>query len=190
MTLYCGLTKKHKERKNKSPSKKNTSRIFPLGNTVGGALKTKWLLCIWMQVGGWGQPMNNWASQQSSKSYRTCALFAVLWTCVLGIACLARWWDLCSTREGAEQHSGLMWPFHEGNRLSPGLKLWADDRSTRVCCVAHCRAPGTSLSLIQPTSQHMAPLTASAGQGEDRIDTRCQWPHTHWQSHAKAARLE
>lgn len=39
-------------------------------------------------------------------------------------------WDRCSTQEGAEQRSGLMWPFGEGNGLSSELKSWADDRST------------------------------------------------------------
>lgn len=137
----------------------------------------------------WGQSIN-WASYSLPWVIGHAHHLTCFEPVLLGIEHTAKWWDLCSTWEGAEQHSGLMWPLHEGSGLSPGLKSWADDRSTRVCCAAHCRAPETLCSLTQPTSQHMAPLAASAGQGEDKTNTRCQWPHTHWQSHTEATRLD
>lgn len=56
--------------------------------------------------------------------------------------------------------------------------------------VAHCSAPGTSLSLTQPTSQSTAPLAASAGQREDGISIGPQWQHTGWQRGAEATQLE
>ena len=75
--------KNTREERTEVPVRRIPAGFFLHRNVVLGALKVKWLLCIWRQVGSWGQPVDNWASH-SSKSYGTCPLSAGLWTCAAG----------------------------------------------------------------------------------------------------------
>ena len=70
--------KKHKERKNKSPSEKNISRIFPLGEHSFRGSEDK-MAALYLNAGEELRPAHKQLGKpQSSKSYRMCPLFEVL----------------------------------------------------------------------------------------------------------------